>query len=404
MTEQTKTLEKTLLDISKFTFQNYKKLKHIGVLCGNSGVALFQFNCASYFNDDSYSNKGAEILEHCVEKLNSGYSLSTYCNGIAGFGWTLLYLYENEFIEFNIDELLNPFDDYLIAKMRGDLSKGYYDVLHGGLGYGFYFLKRYKNAQSTTNKEKYLTLLKETMDYLMESSIVEGECIKWKSILDPDKGTMGYNLSLSHGISSIINYLSRLNNIQELKKSSESLLIGAVNYVISHQNKSPIYYSLFPSWIEENVNPKYNSRMAWCYGDLGIAVSLLKAGKSLDDANIIRESLAIINKTLKRRDFEDTLVMDAALCHGSFGIAQVYKQFNQNKDLNEHVAFWMENGLEKAEKQKQNLFLSYYASEKKFIKQTNLLEGMSGIGLSILDSLSNQKNNWDECLMLSDSL
>ena len=71
-----------------------------------SGIALFQFYYSKYLDSEDIYEDALTTLQKCFEKINDGYSLSTFCSGIAGFGWTIDHLIKNSFIELDNDELL----------------------------------------------------------------------------------------------------------------------------------------------------------------------------------------------------------------------------------------------------------------------------------------------------------
>ena len=48
-------LEQQIRDLADISYSKYTDLKDIGVLGGQSGVAIFQFYCAKYFDDDTYA-------------------------------------------------------------------------------------------------------------------------------------------------------------------------------------------------------------------------------------------------------------------------------------------------------------------------------------------------------------
>ena len=392
-------IETYILEMVEFSSKNYTKLNHIGVLGGQSGVALFQFYSAKYFDNDSFSNNGVEILSSCFDKINDGYNLPTYCNGITGFSWALQFLFDKSFIDIDLDETLAPFDEYLLKSMRLDFSKKNYDFLHGALGYAFYFLKRYNKTQNNTLKRNYFNNLNEVITYFSNTAIIRGDSLIWESIIDPAKNNIGINFSLSHGMSSIINFLSRTAKIDPLKEESTKLLRGAIKSILKFKSGSPeSTLSLFPSYIEADKMIQYNSRVAWCYGDLGIALSLYKAGISIEDEEIITEAIKIAKRTSKRLR-KETAVYDAGLCHGSFGIHQIYRNFNSYFDKS-LLDFWVKDGLKYSVSGKYGLFGKYNAQSKEYTNELNLLEGISGIGLSLIDFVSESTSDWDECLLL----
>ncbi|GAB5472043.1 MAG: hypothetical protein Mars2KO_01420 [Maribacter sp.] len=399
------TLENQLQKIAEAIRGHHGKENEIGVLTGLSGMALFCFYYAKYLDDDSLSDIGVKIISDCIEKINRGYSYPTYCSGIAGFGWAVQHLTKERFLSLDSDDLLGQFDEYLYAQMKFDLVKGNFDYLHGAIGYGLYFLSRYRYSENTDLRLRYRSYLIELIKTIEKLSISNGETLKWGSTLDGKKGSRGFNLSLSHGISSILNFAARLYEFDVFKESTRKIIIGSANYIFDLEDKHSENLSLFPRWVETDAPLKYNSRLAWCYGDLGIGLSLLHAANSLVDGSMRNHALKILNHTTKRKLHDDTLVIDAGVCHGSYGNAQIYQKLWQNtkhESFKESINFWIADGIQKA------IYEDGYAGYKQWegfvgswTPQLSLLEGVAGIGLVIIDYLSEEPNSWDECLMIS---
>lgn len=399
-------LEKNLKKINEIIKIKYKNENQIGVLSGLSGISLFQFYYSKYLGVDTHADMGMKILENSIAKINKGYNNLTYCNGIAGLGWVLDHLEQENFIDFDSDDLLPELDEHLYSVMISDIKKGNYDFLHGAIGYAFYFLNRYRNTKSEALKEKYKTTLLEFIDLLEELSEEAGEDkYKWLSVLDRDTGEKGYNLSLSHGMSSVIGILTKLYQYDDFKKPTESMLKGAINYILSFKNKDKNALSLFPSSIPKNNKVIYQSRLAWCYGDLGIGIRFWDASKVLNDKNLGSIAIDIMKHAATRTRVSQSMVQDAGVCHGSYGNAQMfYRIYRETSELvfKEAMIFWIQDGINKATfKDGYAGYKQWIALEKDWVPRISLLEGITGIGLTIIGYLADFDVTWDECLMIS---
>lgn len=400
-------LKKKLYEIYEILKTN-NNTENLGILTGLSGISLFFFNYSRLNNDDNASEIGIELIKSCFNKINNEYNYPTYCSGIAGFGWLLEHLWEEDFLDFNNDKLLIDLEDYLLSKMNYDLQNNNHDFLHGGIGYGYYFLKRYKNTKSEDLKQKYKENILKIISYFDEKSEKEHNMIKWSSEFNSEKKNVGYNLSLCHGIPSIINFLCRLHKYEDFKPHVRNMIEMGVNYILSCKNKSETSTSIFPnSQTNNNIvnNNITNSRLAWCYGDLGIGITLWQAAKTLNNESLLKTSIEILIHSSHRIDLEDNLVKDAGLCHGAFGIALVFNRIF--KDTNNEIfykasIFWCNEGLKMASHKDGYAGYKKYLSEKDiWEKEISLLEGIAGIGLVIIEILNPSDSKWDECLMLS---
>ncbi|MCK8524391.1 lanthionine synthetase C family protein [Aquimarina sp. D1M17] len=393
-----------LREISELIDQSFQNEEEIGVFSGLSGLALFQFYYAKFKNDNTIADRGEKLIIEIIQRINNEYNFPTYCSGIAGAGWVLDHLGQESFIELDNDKLLSELDTYLYQNMVRDLQKGYYDFLHGAIGYGCYFLKRYQNTKSKKLKDNYVKYLNTLVFYLDKLSVTDTYGLKWSSVIDTTKGTLGSNLSLSHGMSSIINFLSRLFKHLEFRDAVAPLLTGAISYISYFKNMDNSDYYLFPSCIHEPYIPS-PSRLAWCYGDLGLGVSLRLAAIALQDSQLYDESISILKHCANRRTKEETLVKDTAICHGAYGNALIFERLY--RDTNDYLfkdtaLFWMQQGMDMATfKNGLAGHMQWSGNEKGWQNETGFLTGIAGIGMVMIFYLSDFKTSWDQSLMIS---
>lgn len=178
-----------------------------------------------------------------------------------------------------------------------------------------------------------------------------------------------------------------------------------MNYVVSNElPKDRKSTSLFPNWILENGKVDKNSRLAWCYGDFGIGIVLLKASKVLKDEELRKKSLFILEHTTNRKTSKDTLVQDAAICHGAFGNTQIYNFLyseTKNELYKDSATYWIQYGINMSVYEDGYAgFKQWFCDDRNWQPTTSLLEGIAGIGLTIIDYLSKERNTWDECLLI----
>ncbi|MFD0862870.1 lanthionine synthetase C family protein [Sungkyunkwania multivorans] len=398
-------IHQKLTEINKIIESHWQESKDIGVLSGISGIALFQFYYSRLVKEESVADLGAEMISATVERINDGFHLPTFCSGIAGAAWTIELLKEEEFVELDTDELLGDLDDFLETFLKLDNNKNFYDFLHGVMGVGFYFLKRYQRTASAVFKKKYEKLLMSVIDRLKETAIKENDTLRWESNLRREEHLIGYNLSLSHGHSSIINFLSRLARIGVFKDEVTALLKMTVKYVEEQAYMGSENSSLYPDWITTNGHISGSGRLAWCYGDLGIGVSFWHAGNALKNDRLSKKGLDILKHTSKRRDLEEVKIVDAGLCHGAFGVMHIYQAMYRatgDAAFKEAADFWMKQALDMAIHEDGYAgYCQWSAGEQPgWRKELNLLEGIAGIGLAMISYIAPFDTKWDECLLI----
>jgi len=377
-------------------------ISDIGLLSGIGGQIL---TCGELFLQNQISQKWLDNLYKVLEdRLNQEEFLVTHCSGLAGIGWLYEYLSQKEIIDYDTNVLLEEFDSCLENELKRFLWEGNYDFLHGGVGVALYFAKR------TAKKKELVVVLNRFLEDLEKlSTKQEDGAIKWLSILNTDTLQQGYNIALSHGMSATIAILSKLYRIEGIhKEKTETLLRGAVQYLLAQAIDKEQYGSYFSSLALESTPIIYKSRMAWCYGDLGIASALYQAGKTFSEESWVNKAVDILMfAAIQRRNLEDNFVRDAGLCHGAAGIGHIFYRAWWNTKLPEFkdaANYWFEQTLKMAtfEDGLAGYKTLYMPSGKpEWVNSYGFLEGISGIGLALLTYYYEIEPEWDECLLLS---
>ncbi len=387
-------------EISEVLLENTGKLeKNLGVMGGKAGVALFFFYYAQLTMEEKYIDFAHSLLAEIFDEINNEFTLHTLAGGLAGVGWTMELLEQNDFIEADTNEMLESLDGYLHKAMIFDIQKGNYDFLHGAVGTGTYFLSRLKNAQS----KNHLIQLVDHLDELSQED-TDGR-LKWESTLDHEKDTKGFNLSLSHGMSSIVVFLGKLLEQGIYPEKVKPMLEGGMRYILSHQLDVEKFSSNFPSWVSDEY-PMTGSRLAWCYGDLGMGAALWQAARSVGNEEWTAKMVDVLLHTAKRRDLKENSVIDSGLCHGAAGMAHIYnRMFNNtgNETFKETALYWAEQTLKMAHYDDGYAGFKAWHTEKYggWQPEAGFLEGVAGIGLMFVSLVHAIEPNWDRCLFLS---
>jgi lantibiotic biosynthesis protein len=211
-------------------------------------------------------------------------------------------------------------------------------------------------------------------------------------------------LGLSHGIPSILVFLVKCYIYNINSKKSYRLIRGIVNYLLNNTQDSKKYNSYFSYSVkEDNFRPE-KSRLAWCYGDLGVCCSLWQALFVINDKSLKEKIIEIMLFNTNRRTLEDNLVLDAGFCHGTAGIAHIFNRFYNFTFLNEFKEasiYWYDETIKMA---KYDDGFAGYKSKSKgnlYEKNMGLFEGVSGTGLSLITAISTIEPSWDEIFLIS---
>jgi hypothetical protein len=149
------------------------------------------------------------------------------------------------------------------------------------------------------------------------------------------------------------------------------------------------------------------SRLAWCYGDLGMAATLLVAARGAGEP--AWESTAVeLALAAAERPVELARVFDAGLCHGAGGVAHLFNRIHQatgEERLGEAARFWYERTLELRQPGLGvggfRAWSADVAGVQDWRDDPGLLEGATGVALALLAAVSAVEPEWDRALLVS---
>jgi lantibiotic modifying enzyme len=218
-----------------------------------------------------------------------------------------------------------------------------------------------------------------------------------------DRGTYpdgNYNLGVAHGVPGVIPILAEA---VVAGIDADALLDQSVAWLLAQRMpaESPcsFAYTVAPG---SEFRP---TRVAWCYGDLGVSVSLLSTARLV--GNREWETAAIeVGRKVAARPVEEAGVVDAGLCHGGFGNAHLFNRLYHATGVEDFAAaarVWYGWGLD-FRKPGQGIggYQSWSPDENLDLKWTDdegFLTGSAGIGLAILAGVSSVQPEWDRVML-----
>ena len=146
--------------------------------------------------------------------------------------------------------------------------------------------------------------------------------------------------------------------------------------------------------------------MAWCYGDLGISMSIWNASQTIKNKEWENKALEILRYSIKRTDLEKNSVIDAGLCHGAAGIAHIFNRMyinTKNTEFKNAADYWYVETLKMANHENSLSGFKAWHTEKYggWQEEFGFLEGIAGIGLALMSAISDTDPTWDEILLIS---
>jgi hypothetical protein len=383
---------------------NEDSSKDPSLFSGILGKSIYFSSLNKYNKNNQFDNKLLEPIEVWDLFLKTGNVPKSFSAGVYGYIFYLSYLCKNEFLEKeDIEDITNQLISWSVNFSLKEMEQDHFDYLHGSLGL-VVALSQIGDISNNLSTEDYITkitsLLETKQSFLNENSIL------WKSRHHINTSTFIFNLGLAHGSPSVVNVLLILLEHSEYPQLIKQLILKGINGILEQEYLDKDNTSLFPTHVNtESMEKMGPSRMAWCYGDLGIAITLIKSGLSLNNKEWINKGIEIGMHTISRINLEENNIIDSGLCHGMSGIALIYSRLYNYTDVNEFkvcAMYWYEKTIESAFDKKGRLkYKTWDEMDGCFKFDTGFLEGISGIGLSLISSISDEEPTWDNCLLLS---
>jgi lantibiotic modifying enzyme len=219
-------LENKIHEIAHTLTINIKEDASAGLLTGLSGIALFFANYDLYCKQTVHTTRIEQLVSDAFSLIQTRWHPVSICSGLPGMLWAAEHLRQLGFLDMEIDAA--DTEDFLLQEMFACAEKNDFDFLHGATGILYYFLSREAEID-TADLEKFIALLQQF------SITDEHGGIAWESLVDINDPKLVKNISLSHGISSIIILLSmayeryRYDSIKKILEGTLHFLRGSRN-------------------------------------------------------------------------------------------------------------------------------------------------------------------------------
>ena len=378
----------TLITKFKDALLNNKEQDSCGLMGGTLGELLFLL----YYYD---LTKERYILAYIFSKLDKIITMSnsynkigySFSHGLSGIGWFIDVVKRKGLIDSSSNDVLGSVDEVIFNHSLEDLKSGYYDYISGSLGALVYFLRK---------ESPPIHYIKQYLEVLNQIKQSKGN----QFFLYENEKKISCNFGLSHGIPSIIAILLIAYEKKICTSLSHNLISGFVEFLLSNmhtpENKGDTYFSYSTDF------PARPTRLAWCYGDLGVGYILYKTSIMLGAGQLEAKALEILSYTAKRSDPIQNWVFDACLCHGSAGIAYLFRKvydISSDRVFADTSEYWYQKTIELGCNPDG---IGGYLFQKKGLKLPvrGFLEGVAGIGISLISAYYEVDTTWDEVLLL----
>jgi lantibiotic modifying enzyme len=371
---------------------------------GAAGLALFFAYLAQSRAAAEDEAAARHWLEQAIATVSEVEVPASLYSGLTGVAWVAAHLGQR-FPALDTKAIQAEIDEVLLEHLSQSPWPGSYDLIDGLVGFGVYALERGQQAATA------VACLERVIDHLAEMAERRPDGIAWASSsewLPPEvRDTWParcYNLGLAHGIPGVIALLGRACAAGVASDKARPLLDGATRWLMVR--RAMVGTDGFPYRIEAGL-PAEPARLAWCYGDPGVAAALLLAGRSVGESFWERAALAVARRAAERPP-EEAEVVDAGLCHGAAGLGHLFNRLFQatgEPRLREAAQFWFQRTLEMRQPDRGIAGFAAWRGGREhspgWIEDPGLLTGAAGIALALLAAVTPIEPAWDRVLLVS---
>ena len=379
---------------------------HHSLAGGSAGVAIYYHELAQQWPHSDFLELRDRYWNEAIDGLARFPSVPNLYTGFTGVGWLSAFLgpYDTGQEREAEDEAHEELEGTLLECLATIQDPANYDLINGPAGWALYSLERWPRPRAARALELIVDFFERRAERVPQG-------IRWHTPPEllpewqRENSPLGYyNLGLSHGMPGVWALLSQTTVRGIRPQASEALLEGAIRWGLSQQIETSGSLS-FPSTVAEN-RPAQSSRLAWCYGDLGIAAALFVAGQVTGRTAWTAAALAIARRCAKVKRRQSGVV-DPGLCHGAAGIGHIFNRFYQATGVHlfaRAARTWLQTAM--------NMRLDHgggpggYAAWRHvpkpgWVPMAGLRDGSAGIALALLAAIGGREPQWDRFLSIS---
>jgi hypothetical protein len=374
---------------------------------GLAGTALVHAALDEVFAGRGHAAAAERALDRALDALGTTALTPSLYSGFTGVGWAAEFLAGDPGAHAEEDPLL-PIDMALETYLdRSGRWKEPYDLIEGLVGIGVYALERCPRASARR-------LVQRVVDRLAETARVRDPGVSWWS--DPKweppksrrKPHFAFNLGMAHGVPGVIALLGRVLTAAvdaPTRKKARALLLTAVEWLLAQELPAG-GSGCFANAVGRGVAHK-PARLAWCYGDAGVAAALLIAARGARKPAWENAAMRVALRAAAR-PVESAQVVDVGLCHGAAGLAHIFHRFfleTGEQRLRAASRLWFARTL--AMRVPRRGFAGFRAWELdergklSWQSGAGFLTGAAGVTLALIAATTDVAPKWDRVLLLS---
>src|SRR4051794_21435633 len=360
---------------------------------GEAGRALTLAHLDRALPGRGYDDASREALRAAIAAVSRQPLGPGLMQGFTGVAWTIAHLADAT--------APGAADEALVGLLRRDGWRGGYDHVGGLVGVGVYALERGRAGA-------------ELLELVVARLCGRAEChngtATWFTPRDELHPTVHervphgyYNLGIAHGVPGVAAVLA--GAVRAGVDEAGPLLDATVNWIAGETlEDAPALWPFFVGR-EVEVMP---ARLAWCYGDPGVAIALLDAAaaRERDDWVALAERALDL---MHARAYEASGVTGASLCHGAAGLAHLCGRLHAatgRADLADMARHWAGETLALRRPGEGLGGYSVWDPEDPDevggdVQGPGFLAGIGGVALALAAASTPAPPDWDRCLLIT---
>lgn len=383
--------DQKIREIYRVVEANQEQLTSFGFSRGFLGISVFNYLYSVHAEKQQYVDRAREAFFQACDMIDGDLTKS-YPQDFAELGLVAQYLVEADVLDLDLSVFLEDIDTILLQKMRYELRQKHIGgFVNGALGYGLYFLQRARYDQARMG-----LIIAELVDGILASAIQSDKGCYWQSKLKPS--TVTTYLSFPHGSAAILLFLAKVVEMGLYPATRlQRTISDAVRFLEAHRVLNDYYQFI------DIVESPHKSRLALCYGDMGIGYMLIRIGTVFANETWALNGLTLLKACTARRQESNTGVQDASVLFGATGLALLFDRVGQltgEISMHETANFWYTEVLRYG--YSSSGYAGFRAAYNQWHLHTNLAfsEGIIGIGCGLIKALNPNKLNFDDLIWL----
>ncbi len=362
---------------------------------GACGVALFFEYMSRSKLFPQYDGLAEGFMHSAIEYAQSERMNLSLFTGICGVTWTLWHLAGTGAVYAKRVDT-SPLRDGLAALVAHGHDFDEFDLMRGLVGFAATALEDEEDIESRRTILRHVAQRLEARATTLETGFIWLDSSARNGHETPSQYVV--NLGVAHGVAGVIVALAA--GVAEGEVQAVDVLRGASEWLLARDLNTDDGH--FAWEFDSEKDRSIPTRSAWCYGDPGISSALYVTGSYSSDAALMRAGHRIA-ATAARRKGPRINVQDAGLCHGSAGLAHIFRGWyarSGDEVFLTAARAWYRATLDY---QRPGHGIGGFTARlmEEDVPVVGFLGGAAGVGLALLGGLTNDDTAWDRALLLS---